>query len=233
MNQQLQAMQQALEALEPYKSTATRHYTKIDSAIDSLRIAIADAEKQNAESLFKFMINDNEVLRLDEQGFHYKGDVVHDAGIAYRLFVEWMKEAKQAEKQEPVARFNWNEAKFEWLTEYSYEKHHMKPLYLAPPMSIKPENIDTKVERVDPVNIKPVAWMHVQGNYEEPSLYELDDEFLMRGWDQFPLYAAPPKREWEGLTHGELAECQSDNPYQFYRGIEQRLKEKNHDSTLL
>ena len=37
------------------------------------------------------------------------------------------------DKQEPVARFNWNEAKFEWLTEYSYEKHHMKPLYLAPP----------------------------------------------------------------------------------------------------
>jgi len=35
-------------------------------------------------------------------------------------------------EQEPVARFNWNEAKFEWLTEYSYEKHHMKPLYLAP-----------------------------------------------------------------------------------------------------
>jgi hypothetical protein len=39
---------------------------------------------------------------------------------------------EQAEKQEPVARFNWNEAKFEWLTEYNYEKHHMKPLYLAP-----------------------------------------------------------------------------------------------------
>jgi len=36
-------------------------------------------------------------------------------------------------EQEPVARFNWNEAKFEWLTEYSFDKHHMKPLYLAPP----------------------------------------------------------------------------------------------------
>ena len=36
-------------------------------------------------------------------------------------------------EQEPVARFNWNESKFEWLTKYSYDKHHMKPLYLAPP----------------------------------------------------------------------------------------------------
>jgi hypothetical protein len=33
---------------------------------------------------------------------------------------------------EPVARFNWNEGKFEWLTPYKYELHHMKPLYLSP-----------------------------------------------------------------------------------------------------
>ena len=33
---------------------------------------------------------------------------------------------------EPVARFNWNEGKFEWLTKYDYYKHHMKPLYLHP-----------------------------------------------------------------------------------------------------
>jgi hypothetical protein len=48
--------------------------------------------------------------------------------------IEALRQAiEQAEKQEPVARFNWNEAKFEWLTEYNYEKHHMKPLYLTPP----------------------------------------------------------------------------------------------------
>jgi hypothetical protein len=35
-------------------------------------------------------------------------------------------------EQEPVARFNWNEGKFEWLTPYKYELHHMKPLYLSP-----------------------------------------------------------------------------------------------------
>ena len=57
-------------------------------------------QARDPESLFKFMVNDNEVLRLDKEGFHYKGDVVHDAGIAYRLFVEWMKESKNPEKQE-------------------------------------------------------------------------------------------------------------------------------------
>ena len=64
-------------------------------------------------------------------------------------------------------------------------------------MSIKHENIDTKIEHVDSVNIEPVAWMHVQGDYQEPNSHELDDEFLMRGWEQYPLYAAPPKRENE------------------------------------
>ena len=42
------------------------------------------------------------------------------------------------------------------------------------------------------------------------------------------LNAAPPKREWVGLTHGELAECESDNPYRFYHAIEAKLKEKNN-----
>ncbi len=32
---------------------------------------------------------------------------------------------------EPVAKFNWNTGRFEWLTEYSYALHHDKPLVLA------------------------------------------------------------------------------------------------------
>ena len=55
-------------------------------------------------------------------------------------------------EQEPVARFNWNKAKFEWLTEYSYDKHHMKPLYLAPPskpwVSLTDEELETVVDTI-------------------------------------------------------------------------------------
>jgi hypothetical protein len=36
-----------------------------------------------------------EMLRLDSEGFHYKGQVIEDAGEAYRLFREWL--AKQNE----------------------------------------------------------------------------------------------------------------------------------------
>ena len=37
---------------------------------------------------------------------------------------------------------------------------------------------------------EPAAWMHVQGNYQEPSLYQLDDDEIQRGWKQYPLIAA-------------------------------------------
>jgi hypothetical protein len=47
---------------------------------------------------------------------------------------------------------------------------------------------------------EPVAWMHVQGNYEEPSFRQLDDDEVERGWEQYPLYTHPPQRTWVGLT---------------------------------
>ena len=45
--------------------------------------------------------------------------------------------------------------------------------------------------------------------------------------DETPLYTAPPKREWVGLTDGELPQGAT---YEFDRGVrwaEAKLKEKN------
>ena len=36
-----------------------------------------------------------------------------------------------------------------------------------------------------------------------------------------------PKREWNGLTYGELFDCQADDPYKFFKAIEAKLKQKN------
>jgi hypothetical protein len=44
---------------------------------------------------------------------------------------------------------------------------------------------------------------------------------------EFVALVAAAQRQWVGLTHGELKECQDSNPYQFYRAIEAKLKEKN------
>jgi hypothetical protein len=41
---------------------------------------------------------------------------------------------------------------------------------------------------------EPVAWMHVQENYEEPSFRQLADDEVERGWEQYPLYTHPPQR---------------------------------------
>jgi hypothetical protein len=38
---------------------------------------------------------------------------------------------------------------------------------------------------------EPVAWMHVQGGYEEPSFRQLNDHELGHGWEQYPLYTTP------------------------------------------
>lgn len=36
-----------------------------------------------------------EVIRLDANGFHYRGQVIEDAGEAHQLFVEFMRQAQR------------------------------------------------------------------------------------------------------------------------------------------
>ena len=45
-----------------------------------------------------------EVMRLDKDGMHYKGEVVKDAGEAHRIFLEVMK---RMEKEDDVQHAPW------------------------------------------------------------------------------------------------------------------------------
>jgi hypothetical protein len=78
---------------------------------------------------------------------------------------------------------------------------------------------------------EPVAWMHVQGNHEEPSLFELDDDEIDRGWKQYPLYTTPPaaQRQWVGLTAAEQRSIEKKHIFveDAIRLTEAKLKEKN------
>lgn len=54
--------------------------------------------------LFKFLGKEihfnaegSEVLRLSQNGFHYKGQTIDDAGEAYRLFMDWLNNAQEQE----------------------------------------------------------------------------------------------------------------------------------------
>ena len=48
------------------------------------------------------------------------------------------------------------------------------------------------------------------------------------GEGRSPLYTAPTKREWVGLTAPEVNECYDLNPARFASRIEDKLKEKNN-----
>ena len=72
---------------------------------------------------------------------------------------------------------------------------------------------------------KPVAWISKGGDVSRSKRYM--DEM---GFKCNPLYTAPPKREWVGLTAYEIQEIHLGNQHwgNFACAIEAKLKEKNH-----
>ena len=93
-----------------------------------------------------------------------------------------------------------------------------------------------------PVKVKqqeqgePVAW-RVNPRYEDSDGFfdftdsnETAKELESRGWSTTPLYTAPPKRPWVGLTDDEIALIHADYPHPqgFAKAIEAKLKEKNN-----
>ena len=80
---------------------------------------------------------------------------------------------------------------------------------------------------------EPVAWMH---NFIEGNVITHRPADIGRHPERWtPLYAAPPKREWVGLTDEELKPLCDENhimfgayTVDFIQAIEAKLKEKNH-----
>ena len=76
---------------------------------------------------------------------------------------------------------------------------------------------------------EPVAWRSISPDGK------LSNKFACKptegNWVE-PLYNAPPKREWVGLTAYEIQEIYLKNQHwgNFACAIEQALKEKNHGS---
>jgi hypothetical protein len=78
------------------------------------------------------------------------------------------------------------------------------------------ECVDETAEREH----EPVVWVTDNG------FYELEPE----GIDAVPLYTAPPKREWVGLTKEEMLELfekYSDRPFSLMLATHDKVKEKN------
>ena len=74
----------------------------------------------------------------------------------------------------------------------------------------------------------PVAWISdspTKGNGKQ--LHWTKSEAWRWSSNITPLYTAPLKREWVGLTAPEVQECYDLNPARFASRIEAKLKEKN------
>jgi hypothetical protein len=77
---------------------------------------------------------------------------------------------------------------------------------------------------------EPVAWVEawLDGKVQthEENCFSADPAWLN---DPIPLYTAPPKREWVGLTREEALDIESatTHPLEFARAIEAKLKDKN------
>ena len=120
------------------------------------------------------------------------------------------KNTASVNKQEPVAWLEYDDEGYLFL---SGKRKGAFPVYTAPP---------SKQE--------PVAWLvsDAQGRYatiRDPSQY---------GEEVYePLYAAPPKREWVGLTDDEIKEGAKYSwvDYQAFQSVawwaDEKLKEKN------
>ena len=80
-----------------------------------------------------------------------------------------------------------------------------------------------------PADRQPVAWISEGGDVSRSKRYM--DEM---GFKCNPLYTAPPKREWVGLTDEEINSVRHNRDWTafwtdttFARAIESKLREKN------
>ena len=80
---------------------------------------------------------------------------------------------------------------------------------------------------------EPVAWITNGGNGElwwyQSSKFDEEGNLIGPNPDDIPLYTAPPKKEWVGLTEEDMeALFLNEDGVRFARYIEAKLREKNH-----
>ena len=81
---------------------------------------------------------------------------------------------------------------------------------------------------------EPVAWITNGGKGElwwyRSSKFDEEGNLIGPNPDDIPLYTAPPKKPWVGLTDDEIEHI-ADSEWEeaFVRMIEAKLKEKNHE----
>ena len=143
-------------------------------------------------------------------------------------------------EHEPVAWINYNAATGEeTINRECHSELASTPLYKTPLQNeitcVCGAVWDGKLMTIPPRENKhkPVAWMYEWGG--RTNFTTTDQRFVEAVYPHFvkatPLYTAPPKREWVGLTDDEVfniyKQFDSLQYKSFAQAIEVKLKEKN------
>lgn len=228
-------MQQALDALD-LVTDLTTHDDVLYEAIDALRARLTQPERVPA--------NDT-----SEERVHKTGEKKHEP-------VAWLFQNEETGLTECV-----DTQQVEWGFEKNNPRwQKIAPLYTAPPQQPEPATLNslhcscgaswtfengalryesktyTDVDEMfkDMGVQEPVAWMGFEAFTDEDGL--ISERKFLNTWDNgkgIPLYTAPPRREWQGLTDEEIEDaCWTEVDQRlrsFARAIEAKLKEKNYD----
>jgi hypothetical protein len=117
------------------------------------------------------------------------------------------------------------------MTDRELMQQALDALEYLPEMSGIEEAIQALRDRLAQPEPEPVAWIAKDRSSIEVSI--MSAEYMMaQGFE--PLYTAPPKREWVGLTDEEIEDiwgepigCMFSGHYKGIKAIEAKLKEKN------
>jgi len=99
----------------------------------------------------------------------------------------------------------------------------------------KLEELSAEIERLRAQQAEPVAWAASVDGVIIQTCIKAQQAWVDQGWTVFPLYAAPPRREWVPLTDEEIKAIWNpvaiDGGAQaFARAIEQALRSRNEQA---
>jgi hypothetical protein len=200
----IEAMQQALNALE-YHTMQTRPIHHTDKAIEALRQAIEQAEKQEPVAWMVLTQDDKKLMLYGEE----KPPIFNTPVKLIPLYAAPPKSDNELDAIDKSIHEEMERLKTEIKRLKELAEYRLKLLMKMPEQAEKQE---------------PVAYIdHVSG---KPKF--IDGYVVQTDYD-IPLCTAPPRKEWVGLTDAELAEFSNMKlgAYDLCLEVEAKLMEKN------
>jgi hypothetical protein len=124
---------------------------------------------------------------------------------------------------------------------YKWWYSHMQNDLMQPPLNEVGYRVARYIwdaalrERLAQPEQEPVTWEDVLGaiargwTHEDNKHKPMDVPLAVAiAKEVQDMVAAPPRREWVGLTRDEVLDIEETHPLAFYRAIEAKLKEKNN-----